>query len=433
MFSPFQHAATQFVLDYIDATQSVEVLDKFWGSLDQSYKDDPVVSAAYTARKSELTDEGKLEKEHRVLGFLGTQTANAIWAVTEKALPKILDWLDEFKDAYNIRTEELEAMKDLAKSGEFGLNAVVRFMLWATLFPSVRANATPYWTEWQQNAWAKHPINIPSVSELVRMEYREVFRPEYRKELIEDEPISSDFEGYMATQGYSKTWAENYWGAHWDLPSISQGYEMFHRLRPSIQIDANGNIVSSGGKYHIPSTYSKPFTLDDLNGLLKRQDVLKRYRDQLVEIAYKPYTRVDVRRMYRAGVLDFEDVIGAYLDLGYDPKRALKMAEFTRSWVEEGVEKRETRGGILDALKVGVITPAEAESELATFYPDDVAKRYVEVAKIKNKPTNELNKGDVGWLFKHGEMPETEARQRFSKMGYPDDDVDYLIIRYSPD
>jgi len=454
LFGPLSEAANAGAIGMIESTKSVESVDHCWNVvLRQSRKDDPEVQAAYTAHRAALAAAGLIDSEHpkTILGWLGSEVANAVWAITEKALPRLLTWIDEFKEGYDDRQDHLDAMnaayesgtlgvnsviggdtqkalEGIASSGEFGLNAAMNFVLRTTLYPSVYAFGRPFWEDWRQNAWASHPSMVPNMGDLVRMELREVFRPEFRKELIEDEPISKDFEQYAARNGYSKTHAENFWGAHWDLPSRSQGYEMYHRLRPALQLDKDGHVVHSG-IYKLPATYSNPFDLDDLKTLLKRQDVLKRYRDQLVEIAYKPFTRVDVRRMYRAGVLSFEEVIAAYLDAGYSPERALKMAEFTKAWVTEGVEKRETKSGVLDAMKTGIISEAEAETELGAFYPADVAERYVNIAKIKNK----LAKSDVAWLLRHGDMDESEARARFAEMGYPQEDIDYLIIRYAPE
>lgn len=398
---------------------TVAGVESVWDGLTATEKAIPAVAKAYASHKAEFEAQGLDTPADLILGYLGKQIADAIFAVTEHTLPNILSWMDDFQESYHIRNEELDALKQLAGSGEFGLNAVTHFMLGMTLAPAARTATAPYWEDLEHISWAAHPSRLPSMTDLVRMEYREIFRPEFRKELIEDEPISADFQTLAAQVGYSKAQAENYWGAHWDLPSRSQGYEMYHRLRPAMTISG----------YNLPATYSNPFELDDLNTLLKRSDVLYRYRDQLVEIAYKPFTRVDVRRMYRAGVLSFEEVIAAYLDAGYAPDKALKMAEFTKSWVTEGLEKRETKSGVLDAMKIGIISDTEAETELGAFYPADVAERYVDIAKVKNK----LNQADVAWLLGHEDMDEGEARDRFAEMGYPPDDVDYLIIRYGPE
>lgn len=404
---------------YIRMFGTVAAIDKRLSEMPAAWRENPEVVAAYDERRAELEAMGLDTFADWSLGWFGTQMANAIWAVTEHTLPQVLEWLDKFQETYHIRTEELEAMKELAGSGEFGLNAVVQFMLYVTVRRPANIAAAPFMEDLEHAVWAAHPSKLPTMADLVRMEYREVFRPEFRKELIEDEPISSDFETLAAQLGYSKSQAENYWGAHWDLPSRSQSYEMFHRLRPATTV----------GGFNLPATTTNPFEIGDLNTLLKRSDVLYRYRSQLVEIAYKPFTRVDVRRMYRAGVLNFEEVISAYLDAGYAPDKALKMAEFTKTWVTEGIEKRETKSGVLDAMKTGLISEAEAETELSAFYPADVAERYVDIAKTKNK----LNQSDVAWLLGRELMDETEARSRFAEMGYPAEDVDYLILRHGPE
>ena len=42
----------------------------------------------------------------------------------------------------------------------------------------------------------------------------------------------------------------------------------------------------------------------ELDMLLRAQDVMPFWRDRLTAIAYRPLTRVDVRRMYKQGVLN---------------------------------------------------------------------------------------------------------------------------------
>ncbi|MBW1860324.1 MAG: hypothetical protein JRI70_09710, partial [Deltaproteobacteria bacterium] len=44
----------------------------------------------------------------------------------------------------------------------------------------------------------------------------------------------------------------------------------------------------------------------------------------------------------------------------------------------------------------------------------------------------DLDEVAVGTLLRDEQMSETEARSRFAKMGYSQDDVDYLIILNLP-
>ena len=48
---------------------------------------------------------------------------------------------------------------------------------------------------------------IPSISDLITFVVREVITPD-------------EFYDWAAKQGLSREWAENYWEAHWRLPSF---------------------------------------------------------------------------------------------------------------------------------------------------------------------------------------------------------------------
>jgi len=150
---------------------------------------------------------------------------------------------------------------------------------------------------------------IPGMSDLVRFEVREVWRPEFRAEQLE-EPPSEDFLKYARYQGFEKFHAESYWAAHWDLPSVGQAYEMYHRLRP-------GRVAPE-----------LVFEEEDLMSLLRRQDVLARYRKQLIAIAFDPPTRLEIRQMLGEGVIDQKEAEQLYLDRGSDPKWAPMFAEY---------------------------------------------------------------------------------------------------------
>jgi hypothetical protein len=205
----------------------------------------------------------------------------------------------------------------------------------------------PFYSAGRTFAWNLMPINQPGASDLVRMELREVFKPKERAEQLIPPP-TEDFKKYMRNLGYNDFWADSYWAAHWDLPSITQGYEMFHRLRPGRVPD------------HLV------FTRADLEALMRRQDILPAYIPKLIEIAYTPFTRVDVRRMYAFGILSRDEVKQAYLDLGYDEYRADKLTEFTVLH-EAKEEKRLKELSLTDmerAVAAGAITPGQFEAWL---------------------------------------------------------------------
>ena len=102
---------------------------------------------------------------------------------------------------------------------------------------------------------------------------------------------------------------------------------------------------------------------DELGMLLRAQDVMPFWRDKLIKVAYRPLTRVDVRRMYKEGVLDETGVYEAYLDHGYNEDNARAMTEFTVQYVLGQLTKF-TSKDVITAYTKRMITNSEAGSLL---------------------------------------------------------------------
>lgn len=184
---------------------------------------------------------------------------------------------------------------------------------------------------------------IPSPPDLVRMALREAFRDDVAAQWSYDEDFPPDFAVWMEKQGYSREWSKFYWRAHWALPSTMQGFEMRHR-----------DVINDG----------------ELEQLLRISDIPRKWRENLTKIAYRPLTRVDVRRMHDMGILGDQEVKRAYLDLGYDEQNATRMMDFTiayndRTGDSEVKEYKDlTRSVVVQAYKKGLLTHDQAETRL---------------------------------------------------------------------
>jgi len=174
---------------------------------------------------------------------------------------------------------------------------------------------------------------VPPPQDLIRMAVREAFDPAQVESLDLDLEFPVDFGTFAAQQGINEDWAHKYWQAHWELPSPSQAFEMLHR----------GQI-----------------TEEELAALLKAADYAPKWRDKLQAIAYVPFTRVDIRRMHKQGVLDDEAVLAAYQAIGYDKENAQLLLDFT---VALNTEEQEA-----------AIEPFRAtlKSKAQTYYADGV-------------------------------------------------------------
>jgi hypothetical protein len=109
---------------------------------------------------------------------------------------------------------------------------------------------------------------------------------------------------------------------------------------------------------------------EELDLLLRAQDVMPWWRDKLKAIAFNPLTRVDVRRMYQLGVLDEPGVIRAYKELGYNDENSQRMLEFTKVYYgpedETGEEEDRdwTKAEILDGYRKKIISTDQARTAL---------------------------------------------------------------------
>lgn len=154
------------------------------------------------------------------------------------------------------------------------------------------------------NGFRELAIAIPSPQDLVRF--------------LVKEAISMDtFKLLMAKQGYSEEISDNFWIAHWNLPSVGQVMEMYHRQLnfPIVKLGATG----------IPEvTYPASDGERDtaLDEYLKIADYAPEWRPFIRDISYNIITRVDARRGWEMGLLDRPELVKIYRDSGYSPKDA---------------------------------------------------------------------------------------------------------------
>lgn len=258
---------------------------------------------------------------------------------------------------------------------------------------------------------------IPALPDIIRMAIREAFDKEAVKRFHLMDHYPDLLTDWAAKQGLSKEWAENYWKAHWTLPSMGQGFEMLWRT---------------------------DFSDADLDLLMRVADINPYFRPFLKEIAYHPLTRVDTRRMYGLGVLDRAGVKRAYLDLGYNELNAERMTEFTvryenRSHRNEAISRVTwaRKQGIYDSKTaykmylVAGLNKEDAEYELAgvdaEVLVDLVNDKIDHVKTLYTSRRIDLNTAsdmlDVLPLFAEGkaDLIEMWDEKRIAKARYPSD------------
>lgn len=201
-------------------------------------------------------------------------------------------------------------------------------------------------------------LRVPQLQDVIRFAVRECYNPELRAVLDLDAEYPSLLTEKAKNVGLDEENARNYWAAHWELPSLSAAFEMYHR----IDRDTGQPIISR----------------DVLESLIKAQDYAPTWRDKLLAISYSPFTRVDTRRMAKLGIIDRQEVYNTYRDLGYDDFHAQKLTDFV--YAENQAENRDlAKSDVLDGYARGVFSREQAKSFLTGIgYDSDEADFYLD-------------------------------------------------------
>ncbi|MBA7474036.1 hypothetical protein ES707_09383 [subsurface metagenome] len=245
---------------------------------------------------------------------------------------------------------------------------------------------------------------IPPVADIITMAVREAFTPDIAAKFGQYEDYPPDLETWAAKKGLSKEWSQRYWAAHWNLPSPLQGFEMLHR-----------GVIE----------------VDELNMLLRALDVMPFWRDKLTQIAYRRLTRVDIRRMYKAGVLTVADVYESYLEHGYNPKNAKRMTDFTVQWALPK-EASITRSDILTAYKSRMITRVEA-SELLADMGEEYFHREFMLKAVDYKKELELTENKIKGirnLYKRRVYDQNKTADELSILDLPAEEITDLLTQW---
>lgn len=146
--------------------------------------------------------------------------------------------------------------------------------------------------------------HIPTVSDVIRFAVKDVFDPAAVQRFGLDDEFPEDVLPLAAQQGVDREQMRWQWAAHWRNVAPTQLFRMRHR-----------EVISD----------------QELDLGLKTADYAPWWRDKLKAITYLTPGRIDLRRMYQAGVIDRPRLVRGYLDLGYRQEDAELLARFAGS------------------------------------------------------------------------------------------------------
>lgn len=279
-----------------------------------------------------------------------------------------------------------------------------------------------------RKAMANLRYEIPGSSDLVRFSVRHVFEPDLIERLGYNDEFRPILDFWHRLQGLNyplfsgpfqqqigqfeqqrglepgsflrsyagvgledPTWAQAFWWSHWVVPSPSQAYEMYFRLRP----DRNR-------AFDPPFARELDFTLDDLNLNLRANDYPPRVRSALAAIAHRiPGIRF-LRQLRATDVFTQKDVTELLLRQGYSPGDAAVLAESVerndasarRKTIEQQAKGQLAKYWELGAIDAGQyrdlliqhgLAPAQADETVALADLDLKFKRLQKIVDFVRK------------------------------------------------
>lgn len=251
---------------------------------------------------------------------------------------------------------------------------------------------------------------IPPTQDLIHMAVRDVWNPQAVEAGKLFEAFPSEVAEWTQKQGLSEEWAKLYWAAHWSLPSALHGFEMLHR-----------KVINDG----------------QLDTLLQALDLAPGWRGAMKAIAYHPFTRVDVRRMHRLGILSESEVTRAYMDLGYDEDKARALTEFTVRLnepppAEDDAELGQvSRTSILNFYADGILTRERAAQLLVDLgHTPEAAQLYLESVDLDQERGERKTEADlIIEQAEAGSITFDEAADKLRGLGLQTKEVERALTR----
>ncbi len=252
----------------------------------------------------------------------------------------------------------------------------------------------------------------PSPGDLVRWQAREVFEPAMITKYGLDAEYGEIDKAPFFAAGMTEEQIKNYWMAHWEHASWTEVQEMLFR----------GQI-----------------TEEDVWSWFRLVEIPPYWRQKMINVAYHPYTRVDIRRMHKIGVIGDDALKRALMDIGYDDERAEGMKEFYIQYnmqTGENLERDLTRSIIEKAYRVGTIGSTELYDGLIALGYDEDQFSFIHAILDQDEALDRATDW-IGLLrsqVKAGLIDPVEAKNKLAAMGLASSAVEHwgnLFIAYA--
>lgn len=248
---------------------------------------------------------------------------------------------------------------------------------------------------------------IPSMPDLLRLASGNAFDTALVTKYGLNENLPAEVLEWGKKQGVPDEWIQKFWTTRWWKPAPAMALEMQKR----------GLIEQE--------------EVDDVFDFAEVPDF---WRDKLTSVSYQQYSRIDIRRMHKAGTLKDSDLIPSFKALGFDDEKAAQMASFTIQY--NNASYRDLgQSQVIKAYRNNMITREDAGDLLAqlNFDPDTAewllsSADWEEQLEIQQIYVSSIQKRYLDAL-----LGENETRAALMKLNLPGVRIDALIEKWKPD
>ncbi len=239
---------------------------------------------------------------------------------------------------------------------------------------------------------------LPGVQDVIRYAVKEVYSPKIHEAFGQHLEFPEEAVPDAEKTGVRRDHLMKEWISHWELPGVTQGYDMLHR---------------------------KLIEPDELDKLLKARDIMPFWREKLIGLSYDLPNRIELRMMARYGLIDKSKLIEILLKGGVDPQYVDLIADMNIAV------------GLITDLRTryanGYITADDIKKELQTagLSPDIQNRLYQYIVKVekpaKLKAGKDLAVADIIKGVNRGLMTVEEAIEYLKQLGYDEDEAYFKL------
>ena len=266
---------------------------------------------------------------------------------------------------------------------------------------------------------------VPTVSDIVRFMVRDADDKGVAEKYFTDDKFgdkySDQLKAWARSQGITDEVMKYYWRSHWDIPSNTALFEMYHRLRPKRAAgDVDPKVVT---------------TEQDIADALVVNDMLPFWAKRMLAISFRPLTRTDAQRAYFIDAITEAELFDVYMDLGYKSDDARRLVNFTNQLKKKRAQaagSAEKPATTLKYFRNYIIGRQEAFNRLqAGGLSEAQSNEALNIAETqrKNESTLVCLKG-IKAAFKKMALDDFSVRDKILSLGIPPENVEPIVAQW---